>query len=179
MLTETLCTRCGLCCDGTLLGDVELTGPAEAARLELLGLDVDTDDGDADVLPLPCAALRGTWCRIYAQRPQTCRAFACRLLRDAQRGDVTADEALAQNLETRAQARRALKALLSTMEARPVRLPLAERVADAIAATTESAPRAARRIADLNAAMAALTSYPDDVPRLSGATTATWPLRRR
>ena len=58
--------------------------------------------------------------------------------------------------ETRAQAQH-VKVLLSTIEARPVRLPLAERVADAIAATTESAPRAARRIVDLNAAMAALT----------------------
>ncbi len=156
MLTETLCTRCGLCCDGTLLGDVELTGPAEAARLELLGLDVDTDDGDADVLPLPCAALRGTWCRIYAQRPQACRAFTCRLLQRAQRGEVTADDALARISETRAQVQN-VKALLSTVEARPVRLPLAERVANAIAATTESTPPAARRIAELDAAMAALT----------------------
>ena len=55
MLTDTLCTRCGLCCDGTLFGDVELTGRREATRLELLGLDVDGDDADAELLALPCA----------------------------------------------------------------------------------------------------------------------------
>ena len=82
MLTDTLCTRCGLCCDGTLLGDVELTGPAEAARLELLGLDVDTDDADTELLSLPCAALCGTRCGIYLQRPQSCRTFECRLLQN-------------------------------------------------------------------------------------------------
>ena len=156
MLTDTLCTRCGLCCDGTLLGDVELTGPAEVARLELLGLDVDTDDGDADVLPLPCAALRGTCCRIYAQRPQTCRAFECRLLQEAHRGAISVPAALARIAATRAQVQH-VKALLSTAKARPARLPLAERVADALAASRATAPRHARTMAELDAAMAALT----------------------
>ncbi len=156
MLTDTLCTRCGLCCDGTLLGDVELAGPAEAARLELLGLDVDTDDGDADVLPLPCSALQGTCCRIYARRPQSCRAFECRLLQHAQRGAITVDLALARIADAQAQVRH-VKALLSTAKARPVRLPLAERVADAIAGAGATAPRHARTMAELDAAMAALT----------------------
>jgi len=156
MLTDTLCRRCGLCCDGTLLGDVELTGPAEAARLELLGLDVDSDDGDADVLPLPCAALRGTCCSIYTQRPRTCRAFECRLLQNAQRGAVSVHDALARISQARAQAQH-VKALLTTVEARPARLPLAERVADAIAASAGAAPRAARTTAELDAAMIALT----------------------
>ena len=40
LLTDTLCTNCGLCCDGTLFADVELVGQAEIARLrsELEGL---------------------------------------------------------------------------------------------------------------------------------------------
>ncbi len=155
MLTDTLCTRCGLCCDGTLLGDVELTGPAEAARLELLGLDVDTDDGDGDVLPLPCAALRGTTCSVYAQRPRSCRAFECRLLQETQRGDVSGHDALARISDARALVQQ-VKKRLAQMEARPVRLPLEERVADAIASAA-SGPRAARRAAELDAAMAALT----------------------
>ena len=29
-LTDTLCTRCGLCCDGTLFAEVELAHRAEA-----------------------------------------------------------------------------------------------------------------------------------------------------
>ena len=156
MLTDTLCTRCGLCCDGTLLGDVELTGPAEAARLELLGLDVDTDDGDAEVLPLPCAALRGTCCSIYPRRPRSCRAFECRLLQNARRGTVTVHDALARISDARAQVQH-VKALLTTATARPARLPLAERVADAIAVSAGTAPRAARASAELEAAMTVLT----------------------
>jgi uncharacterized protein len=155
MLTDTLCTRCGLCCDGTLLGDVELTGPAEAARLELLGLDVDSDDADTELLSLPCAGLHGTTCRVYAHRPHSCRAFECRLLQLAQRGTVTVPDALARIAEARAQVQH-VKALLSKMHARPVRLPLAEQVAEAIAAAAGSTPRAARVVAGLDAAMAAL-----------------------
>lgn len=154
MLTDTLCTRCGLCCDGTLLGDVELAGPAEAARLALLGLDVDTDDGDADVLPLPCAALRGTCCTVYRQRPGSCRAFECRLLHDARCGLVTVNAALATIAHARAQVVR-VTALLARSEGHPVRLPLRERVADAVAATGAGS-RATRSTAELEAAMAAL-----------------------
>ena len=157
MLTNTLCTRCGLCCDGTLLGDVELAGPAEATRVELLGLEVDTDDADTELLALPCAGLRGTRCSIYAQRPQCCRTFECRLLQNAQRGVVTVHDALAQIADARAQAGQ-VKALLARVETRRgVCLPLAERVADAIADKSSGSDVAARRSAALEAAMAVLT----------------------
>ena len=43
-LTDTLCTRCGLCCDGSLFADVELAGPAESAGLEVMGLEIEEDD---------------------------------------------------------------------------------------------------------------------------------------
>ena len=155
MLTATLCTRCGLCCDGTLLGDVELSGPAEAARLELLGLDVDGDDADAELLSLPCQALRGTRCSIYAQRPRCCRTFECRLLQQAQRGEVTVADAQARIADARSQVQR-VKALLARMETRPVRLPLEERVAEAAAAAPRPGATAARQRATLESAMAAL-----------------------
>ena len=155
MLTDTLCTRCGLCCDGTLFGDVELSGPKESARLEALGLDVDTDDADAELLALPCAGLRSTRCSVYAHRPQCCRTFECRLLQKARRGVVTTELALARIAKARMQLRH-VKALLSKMEARPVRLPLAERVADAIASTATGSA-AVRRKTVLETAMGALT----------------------
>ena len=156
MLTDTLCTRCGLCCDGTLFGDVELSGPAEAARLEVLGLDVDADDADVELLALPCGALRGTRCSVYAHRPQCCRTFECRLLQEAQRGAVTTDDALARISEARAQVHQ-VEALLSKMNARPERMPLAERVADAIADASGGPAAATRRSAALEAAMGVLT----------------------
>ncbi len=156
MLTDVLCTRCGLCCDGTLFGDVELTGRAEAARLEALGLAVDEDDADAELLSLPCTALRGTRCGVYTQRPRCCRTFECRLLQEAQRGVVGVEAALAQIAETRAQVRQ-VETLLAQMEPRPVRLPLQERVADALAAAGGPASDSGRAAAALEAAMARVT----------------------
>jgi Fe-S-cluster containining protein len=155
MLTGTLCTRCGLCCDGTLFGDVELTGPREATRLEVLGLDVDADDADVELLSLPCRGLRGTRCSVYAHRPRCCRTFECRLLQDAERGAVTADAALTRIAEAKAQVQR-VKTLMAGIEPRRGhRLPLEERVADAVAAAPRS-PAGARRRAAIETAMAAV-----------------------
>jgi Fe-S-cluster containining protein len=155
VLTDTLCTRCGLCCDGTLFGDVELTGPREATRLEGLGLDVDSDDADTELLSLPCRGLRGTRCSVYVHRPQCCRTFECRLLENAGRGVVTVDEALARIAEAKAQVLRVTTLLAGIEPRRGLRLPLEERVADAVAAAPRS-PAGARRRAALETAMAAL-----------------------
>lgn len=156
MLTDSLCVRCGLCCDGTLFGDVELTGRREAMRLESLGLDVDENDADAQLLSLPCAALRTTRCSIYAHRPQCCRTFECRLLQQAQRGTVTVDEAVARIAEARAQVHTVKALLAGIVPRRGTRLPLAERVADAVAASGAS-PGFSRRRTALERAMATLT----------------------
>jgi hypothetical protein len=156
MLTDALCTRCGLCCDGTLFGDVELRGPREATRLASLGLDVDTDDADVELLALPCRGLRGTRCSVYAHRPSCCRTFECRLLQDAGRGIVTVDDALATIASTKAQVRRVTTLLAGLEPRRGQRLPLAERVADAIAEAAPAAAADVRRRAALGRAMAAL-----------------------
>jgi Fe-S-cluster containining protein len=153
MLTATLCTQCGLCCDGTLFGDVELSGRREATRLEALGLDVDSDDADVELLALPCRGLSGTRCSVYAQRPQCCRTFECRLLQQAQRGTITPERALEQIAAAKAQLRRVITLLGRTEPRRRERLPLAERVADAIAAAHGvSAGSVRRRAALTNAA---------------------------
>jgi Fe-S-cluster containining protein len=155
MLTDELCTRCGLCCDGTLFGDVELTGCAESARLELLGLDVDGDDADVELLALPCAALTGTRCRIYPQRPQCCRTFTCRLLDQAERGAVTLDEALTRIARARSEVQH-VEALLAALGVPRTRLPLKERCSDALDGATDG-PEAATKYAALDAAMAAVS----------------------
>ena len=88
--TDALCTECGLCCDGSLFSDIELTSPRELSGLEVLGLDVEEDDNtSAGLLLQPCGALKGTRCSIYAHRPKCCRTFECRLLRDVEQGTVT------------------------------------------------------------------------------------------
>jgi hypothetical protein len=83
-LTGALCTRCGLCCDGTLFADVELSSRAEPTQLEGPGLEIESDV-EAPLLVQPCAALRGRRCSIYAHRPGCCRTFECKLLQDLQR----------------------------------------------------------------------------------------------
>ncbi len=88
-LTDALCTTCGLCCDGSLFADVELAGESEAARLEVMGLEIDDGETGGGSLVQPCAALQGKVCGIYAHRPQCCRTFECRLLQDVRRGTIT------------------------------------------------------------------------------------------
>ena len=85
--TDELCTNCGLCCDGSLLDDVELKNEQEALGLELMGLKIDTDDAPA--LALPCTALNGKRCSIYEHRPNTCRRFECKLLQRTKRGEIS------------------------------------------------------------------------------------------
>src|SRR5438445_3020392 len=93
-LTDTLCTRCGLCCDGSLFADVELASSDEASALEVMGLEIEDDDeDDGGLLLQPCAALKGKRCSIYPHRPDCCRTFECRLLQQVRRGAVSVERA--------------------------------------------------------------------------------------
>jgi Fe-S-cluster containining protein len=154
-LTETLCTRCGLCCDGSLFADVELAGRAEATRLEAMGLDIDDDDESGALLPQPCAALRGKRCSIYAHRPGCCRTFECRLLRDVQRGAISverAGEVVAEALERIGRA----KDLMAKLGQRHARLPLGESCAEALSRGQDPDPDVNLRRDELKAAMSAV-----------------------
>jgi Fe-S-cluster containining protein len=83
-ITTALCTRCGLCCNGSMFDDVELAGETEATTMEAMGLAVDFEE--RPLLLQPCTALQGTCCSVYPHRPGCCRTFACRLLQDVQEG---------------------------------------------------------------------------------------------
>ncbi len=154
-LTDTLCTSCGLCCDGTLFADVELVGQAEAVRLEIMGMEVESEDRNIGLLSQPCAALRGTRCGIYTHRPKCCRVFQCHLLQNAQRGSVTVERALEQIADAREQIRQ-VRALLGRLGNRDEGLPIKERCAEALAAEGGTNPQAIKDRADLEAAMATL-----------------------
>lgn len=151
-LTDTLCTQCGLCCDGTLFADVEL-GRAEAARLENMGLEVEVTDGG--LLSQPCAALKGRRCSIYAHRPKCCRTFECQLLQDAQRGAVTAERAVEHIAEAHRRIQEA-RDLLAKLGERQVRLPLKERCAAALAGEAGTDPEVEGNRARLAGAVRAL-----------------------
>jgi Fe-S-cluster containining protein len=92
-LTTTLCTQCGLCCDGSLFADVELASDAEAASLEVMGLEIEEGEENGELLLQPCKALQGRRCSIYPHRPECCRTFECRLLQNVRRGAVSIDQA--------------------------------------------------------------------------------------
>jgi len=154
-LTDTLCTQCALCCDGSLFADVELTGRAEATGLEILGLEIEDDDADGGLLSLPCAALQGKRCGIYAHRPQCCRTFECGLLQDVRHGAVSVDRArerIAEALERIGRVRE----LLAQLGQRNRRLPLKESCAEALARNGKADPEVSRKRAELEGAMAAV-----------------------
>src|SRR5262245_53241941 len=153
-LTDTLCTTCGLCCDGTLFADVELVGQAELARLEIMGMAVENEDRNTGLLSQPCAALRGTRCGIYAHRPKCCRVFECNLLQDAQDGAVTVERALELIANARDQIGR-VRAMLGRLGNRDEDLPLKERCAETLAAEGGS-PATIEARAELEAAMTTL-----------------------
>lgn len=151
-LTDTLCTQCGLCCDGTLFADIEL-GRADSARLEAMGLEIEDTDGG--LLSLPCPALKGRRCGIYAHRPKCCRTFECQLLQDAKLGAVTVERAAAQITEALGRIQR-VRDLLAELGERQIRLPLKERCAAALAGDAGTTPMVDQNRADLEAAVRAL-----------------------
>jgi hypothetical protein len=155
VLTDILCTKCGLCCDGTLFADVELVGLAEVARIEILGMEIENGDRNTGLLSQPCAALRGTRCGIYAHRPKCCRLFQCELLQSAQRGDITVERALEEIADTQEQIRR-VRAMLDGLGSHDNGLPIKERCAETLAAEGPTAPEMVKARADLEAAMTAL-----------------------
>jgi Fe-S-cluster containining protein len=154
-LTDRLCTRCGLCCDGSLFADVELTGVREATGLEILGLEIEDGDGEGHLLIQPCAGLKGTRCSIYAHRPRCCQTFECRLLTDVRGGRLSVDRAEALIAEARGRIGR-VKRLLASLGRRDARLPLEDRCADALATQEVAEPGSRRRRQALEAAMADL-----------------------
>lgn len=138
-----LCTQCGLCCDGSLVADVELRGEREATRLEILGLEVE-EEGDGFVLLQPCRGLQGRRCAVYADRPECCRTFECRLLAAVGRGTLGVEDALAEVHEARVLLGRVERLLGPPRPGEPP-MPLRERAQDALATRAPGARAADRR----------------------------------
>src|SRR5262245_58774440 len=78
--SEPLCTACGLCCDGTLFGQVPLTTGDEVPELENEGISIEFE-AERRIFKQPCAAYRRKLCSVYAYRPRVCRTFECKLLK--------------------------------------------------------------------------------------------------
>lgn len=91
--SSSLCTDCGLCCDGTLFARARVR-PQVADATSALGFEV-TMQGEHLAFSLPCDRLDGMCCTIYETRPEVCRTFRCKLLLQLDKGEVTLTEARA------------------------------------------------------------------------------------
>lgn len=92
MSLEALCQSCGLCCDGSLFTRVPL-GLSE--KVPEVKLRVVTNEFGGRHFPQRCAALEGTVCQVYAERPLACRRYECLLFSALREGEVSLPESLA------------------------------------------------------------------------------------
>lgn len=90
---QSLCVRCGLCCDGTIFDHARLVPADDPARLEDGGFIVSpTKTGTG--FALPCHHHQDRICTLYQQwRPTICHTFRCRLLRRFDAGEISLEEA--------------------------------------------------------------------------------------
>ncbi len=96
-IAEKLCLTCGLCCNGVIFANVQLQPDDDASKLETMGLALRptsrTRSAGLGFLQ-PCVAFDGCRCRVYADRPNYCRAFDCALLKSVNSGEMKTEPAL-------------------------------------------------------------------------------------
>lgn len=92
---QELCLSCGICCDGTLFGGVNLKAGDLLAPLQAGGILIQTKETQQS-FKQPCAAHRQGCCQVYADRPSTCRTYRCELLKKYEDGVVSWTEARAK-----------------------------------------------------------------------------------
>lgn len=86
-----ICLSCGLCCDGTLIGHVQLGREELPALRELMNIE-DAGDGKGFFLH-PCNNYCDG-CNIYSKRPKQCSDFRCGLLKSVEQKELDFDSAI-------------------------------------------------------------------------------------
>ena len=82
--SSNICLSCGLCCDGTLIGFVQLESEEIPAIRELMDVEGVKDKG---VFLQPCSKYCDG-CTIYSQRPKQCASFKCGLLNSVEQKEL-------------------------------------------------------------------------------------------
>ncbi|RDV13876.1 hypothetical protein DXT99_17775 [Pontibacter diazotrophicus] len=85
-----ICLSCGFCCDGTVIGFVQL-GREELPVLREL-IDIDNANGEGFFLQ-PCNNYCDG-CNIYSKRPKQCANFKCGLLKSLEQKELNFDSAI-------------------------------------------------------------------------------------
>jgi len=130
-----LCPNCGLCCNGVLFADVELSAGDDAGRLAELGLSLVKKESKL-AFAQPCACFDKKLCKIYDERPKRCRTFECGLLKHVQGGKLDANAALKTISKTRDQAEK-VRVLLRRLGQNDERLAMTKRYAQAMSAPVD------------------------------------------
>jgi len=91
--SQLLCLTCGFCCDGTLFSAMPLKPDDAVTPLKAAGINI-VSDNDLTLLKQPCAAYKNCTCTVYANRPQACRTYKCKLLKRLERDDTSWQSAL-------------------------------------------------------------------------------------
>jgi|GEM_PF-844599 len=86
-----ICLSCGLCCDGTLIGHVQLSNE-ELPTLRGI-MDIEDENNNGFFLQ-PCNKYCDG-CSIYSQRPKQCADFNCGLLKSVEQKELDFDSATA------------------------------------------------------------------------------------
>ncbi|MEI8294379.1 MAG: YkgJ family cysteine cluster protein [bacterium] len=151
-----LCSACGMCCNGVLFHGMAVQPGDSLRALSAKGLKAKRRDGELQFLQ-PCPAHEGTCCRIYADRPQRCRAFDCRQLLAFAAGEISEAEAMEKIGEARRHSDR-VRELLGRLGDERRHRPLAVRCAGIFTPPLDPAPEAEALRGDLRDAMSALES---------------------
>jgi hypothetical protein len=88
--TTNICLSCGICCDGTLIGFVQLV-QEEIPRVKEF-MEIEEEGGQGFFLH-PCSKFCGS-CTIYADRPSNCDKFNCKLLKSVEQQEKEFDAAV-------------------------------------------------------------------------------------
>jgi Fe-S-cluster containining protein len=89
----SLCSSCGLCCNGVLFDTVHLQSSDSPQELKALGMHVKHKK-KYNFFDQPCSSFKAQCCSIYKQRPERCRLFECQQLKRLAAGETTVEKAL-------------------------------------------------------------------------------------
>ncbi len=149
-----LCSACGMCCNGVLFHGMAVQPEDSLRALAAKGLRAKRRDGELQ-FQQPCPAHDGNCCRIYAERPQRCRAFACRQLEGVFNGEILESAAMEKILEAKCRNNRVRELLEMLGDDRKTR-PLATRCAGVFTPPLDPSPHAESLREELRGAMTAL-----------------------
>jgi hypothetical protein len=90
---QSICMACGLCCDGTLFGHVDLEPEDDVVTLVAGGIQILSHETSSR-FKQPCTAHKGCKCTVYPNRPRSCVRFHCVLLERFKANKISKSEAL-------------------------------------------------------------------------------------